>query len=97
MPTYDYQCPSCGEQFESLESTDADRISCKLCGAEGATRTITGFGIVSRQMTRGQQRRNEDKRGTGRDGARERFQRNLDRARAQAPPLPGAAKKKPPA
>ncbi len=86
MPNYDYECGACGERFESFETADATVIECRICGAPGAERKITGFGLLSRQPTTNQQRRMETKRGTDRGGARERFQRSLDRGRAKGKP-----------
>ncbi|TGN18215.1 zinc ribbon domain-containing protein [Leptospira idonii] len=49
MATYDYNCKSCGKQFEYVQSMKDDPITkCILCGTEGsAERMITGTaGII---------------------------------------------------
>ena len=43
MPTYEYGCNSCGEQFEVFQSITAEPISiCQKCGEPTAQRLISG-------------------------------------------------------
>ncbi len=45
MPTYDYECSDCGDQFEFFQSMTADPLTrCELCGAEGGVRRLIGAG-----------------------------------------------------
>ena len=45
MPTYDYECSDCGDQFEFFQSmTAAPLTRCELCGAEGGVRRLIGAG-----------------------------------------------------
>lgn len=84
---YEFECGACGERFEELSAAGTDSATCRACGAAGATRLMSSFGL-SRQPTANQQRRMEDKRGTNRDGARQRFQTGLDKRRARKPGSP---------
>ena len=44
MPTYDYQCSSCGYRFEKLQSIKDDPLSlCPEC--EGPVRRLIGAGV----------------------------------------------------
>jgi len=47
MPTYEYECGTCGHRFEQFQSmTDAPLRKCPKCGA-GVRRLIgTGSGII---------------------------------------------------
>lgn len=47
MPTYEYECPSCGNQFEAFQSMkDAPLSSCPQCGG-GVQRIVSGgAGII---------------------------------------------------
>lgn len=85
MPIYEFECDACGARFEDLVAAGTELATCRGCGAEGARRRLSSFG-TTRQMTPNQRRRLEDKRGTNRDGARQRFKQSLDRARAKRPP-----------
>lgn len=87
MPIYEFECDACGARFEALVSAGTEAEACRECGAEGARRRMSSFG-TSRQLTAGQRRRLEDKRGTNRDGARQRFKQSLARARDR-PKRPG--------
>jgi putative FmdB family regulatory protein len=84
MPIYEFECGECGERFEELVAAGTDRSSCPACGAAGATRRYSSFGL-SRQPTPNQKRRMEDRRGTDRGGARERFKQSLARHRERKP------------
>ena len=80
MPIYEFECAECGERFEELSAAGTESATCPTCGAEGAERRLSSFGL-GRMPTPNQRRRMEDKRGTSRDGARQRFKQNLSRAR----------------
>lgn len=80
VPIYEFECDACGARFEALVDAGAEAETCRECGAEGARRRFSSF-ATSRQLTANQRRRLEDKRGTGRDGARQRFEQSLSRAR----------------
>ena len=79
---YEFECGECGERFEELLPVGTESATCPACGAEGAERKLSSFGM-SRQPTGNQRRRMEDKRGTNRDGARQRFKSNLSKARGK--------------
>jgi putative FmdB family regulatory protein len=83
VPIYEFECGECGDRFEEMASVGTERATCPRCGADGAERRYSVFGVTTRQMTARQKRRAEDRRGTDRGGARERFQKGLDRARAK--------------
>lgn len=83
VPIYEFECDACGARFEDLVSAGTETATCRECGAEDARRRLSSFGVSS-QMTPNQRRRMEDKRGTNRDGARQRFKRNLGQARERA-------------
>ena len=80
VPIYEFECDACGARFEALVAAGTDTEACRECGAQGARRRMSSFG-TSRQLTAGQRRRLEDKRGTDRDGARQRFKQSLARGR----------------
>ena len=80
MPIYEFQCGSCGHRFEELVGshigTETDDVTCPECGSAEVERLIsTSYSPIHRQMTASQRRRLEDKRGTDRGGAKERFRR----------------------
>jgi putative FmdB family regulatory protein len=80
VPIYEFECGSCGARFERLVEGGAETAECPECGEGRGERRLSQFG-VSRQLTPGQRRRLEDKRGIDRGGARARWQQRLDRAR----------------
>ena len=90
MPVYEFVCESCGHPFEELVGTHvglrvAD-VRCPACGAAEVERRISSsYAPMHRQMTPAQKRRLEDKRGTDRGGAKDRFrqQRAAERATAR--------------
>ncbi len=80
MPIYEFSCESCGHRFEELTGShvgkDETDVKCPECGSERVKRLIsTSYAPLHRQMTPGQKRRSEEKRGTGRGGAKERFRK----------------------
>lgn len=48
MPTYDYACPKCGNEFEFFQSmSDAPLTKCPKCKKAGVKRLLgTGAGLV---------------------------------------------------
>ena len=84
MPIYEFECGECDERFEELVAAGTERADCPSCGAAGARRRLSTFGL-SRQPTAAQKRRMEDRRGIDRDGARRRFKRDLARNRERKP------------
>jgi putative FmdB family regulatory protein len=85
VPIYEFECGRCGERFEELVPAGTSSRACPACGAPGAEHRLSGFG-TTRQPTAAQKRRKEDRRGIDRGGARERFQRRLDRSRERRRP-----------
>ncbi len=80
MPIYEFDCESCGERFEELVGShvglDAADVVCPQCGSNQVERRIsTSYSSLPHQLTSNQKRRLEEKRGTGRGGAKERFKR----------------------
>lgn len=78
MPIYEFDCQSCGHRFEELVGShvgvEAAEVACPECGSTEVERLLSSsYTPLQRQMTPNQRRRAEDKRGTDRGGARERF------------------------
>ena len=76
MPLYEFKCRSCHHRFEELvghHAADADKVKCPECGAEKPQRLISSYNPIERQLTAKQKRSMEDKRGTNRGGAKQRF------------------------
>jgi putative FmdB family regulatory protein len=89
MPVYEFSCAACGKEFEELVGshvgTEESDVRCPECGSERLERSATsGYAPVTRQLTPNQRRRLEDKRGTGRDGAKERFKQQRSQERRAA-------------
>jgi putative FmdB family regulatory protein len=89
VPIYEFECRSCGERFEELVGSHVGRetteVACPKCGSKEVDRLISGsYAPINRQMTPAQRRRLEDKRGTDRGGAKERFARQRQAERAAA-------------
>lgn len=87
MPIYEFSCAGCGKEFEELVGSHVGKqetdVRCPECGSEKLERkTTSGYAPVARQMTPNQRRRLEDKRGTGRGGAKERFKQQRANERA---------------
>ena len=88
MPIYEFECRDCGHRFEELVGshvgTEADDVVCPECGSAGVERLLsTSYSPIHRQLTPNQRRRLEDKRGTDRGGAKERFKRQRAAERAR--------------
>ena len=90
MALYEFACRSCGHRFEELVGShvglDESDVRCPECGAEDPERLLSNsYAPLQHTMTANQKRRSEDKRGTDRGGAMERFrkQRAAERARAK--------------
>ena len=88
VPIYEFVCGSCGHRFEELVGShvgrEADSVTCPECGAAEVERQVaSSYAPLHRRLTPNQKRRLEDKRGTDRGGARERFgrQRAAERRR----------------
>lgn len=80
VPIYEFECRSCGCRFEELVGSHVGReaadVRCPECGSAEAERLISkSYAPIHRQMTPNQKRRLEEKRGTERGGAKERFKR----------------------
>ncbi len=78
MPIHEYACQSCGHRFEELVGShvgvEAAEVACPDCGSAKTERLLpTSYAPLHRQLTPNQRRRLEDKRGTDRGGAKERF------------------------
>jgi putative FmdB family regulatory protein len=78
VPIYEFECHSCGQRFEELVGSNVGQqaadVRCPECGSAEPERLITSsYAPIHRQMTPAQRRRLEDKRGTDRGGAGERF------------------------
>jgi putative FmdB family regulatory protein len=78
VPIYEFTCQSCGHRFEELVGShvglEAGDVACPDCSSAEVERQVsTSYAPLQHQMTPNQRRRLEDKRGTNRDGAKERF------------------------
>jgi putative FmdB family regulatory protein len=87
VPIYEFACRSCGHRFEELVGShvgvEAADVGCPECGSAKVGRLLTtSYAPVQHQMTPNQRRRLEDKRGTDRGGAKERFKRQRAGERA---------------
>jgi putative FmdB family regulatory protein len=90
VPIYEFVCESCGRRFEELVGSHvglrAADVRCPECDSiEIERRFSSSYAPVHRQLTPAQKRRLEDKRGTDRGGAKERFkqQRAAERTAAR--------------
>ena len=46
MPTYEYRCTQCGEQFERQENVkehEAHQVRCPKCGSEQVNQVLSAF------------------------------------------------------
>ena len=76
MPMYEFACPRCGHRFERLAGAGTEHEPCPECDAEDAARVLSTFAPPARLVkSPGTARRMEDKRGTNRGGAMERFRK----------------------
>ena len=80
MPIYEFECRSCGHRFEELVGShvgvETGDVLCPECGSAEPERLLSdSYTPIHRRLTPNQRRRLEDKRGTNRDGAKERFRR----------------------
>jgi putative FmdB family regulatory protein len=78
VPIYEFDCQSCGHRFEELVGShvgvETAEVACPECGSTEIERLLSSsYAPLQRQMTPNQRRRADDKRGTGRGGAKERF------------------------
>jgi putative FmdB family regulatory protein len=78
MPIFEFHCTQCDARFEELVGSHVGKgvedVRCPECGAAEVEReTASEFASTHRQLTPNQKRRLEDKRGTDRGGAMERF------------------------
>lgn len=48
MPTYDYKCHTCGDEFETFQSIKDDALKVCTCGKKGKVERMigTGAGII---------------------------------------------------
>jgi putative FmdB family regulatory protein len=78
VPIYEFACQSCGRRFEELVGShvgvETAEVACPECGSTKIERLLSSsYAPLQRQMTPNQRRRADDKRGTDRGGAKERF------------------------
>jgi putative FmdB family regulatory protein len=87
VPIYEFVCESCGHRFEELVGATGGiqvaEVRCPECASGEVERQVsTSYAPVHRQLTPNQKRRLEDKRGTDRGGAKQRFARQRDAERS---------------
>jgi len=47
MPTYDYRCPKCGNEFEAFQLITAlSHANCPICGEPAKRMISTGIGVI---------------------------------------------------
>jgi putative FmdB family regulatory protein len=76
MPIHEFECLKCGNHFEELigsHELESAELKCPECGGTDLKRLISSHSPIQRQLTPNQKRRLEDKRGTSRGGAKQRF------------------------
>jgi putative FmdB family regulatory protein len=90
VPIYEFLCESCGHRFEELVGATGGiqvaEVTCPECGSAKVERQASSsYAPLHRQLTPTQKRRLEDKRGTDRGGAKQRFkqQRAAERSAAK--------------
>ena len=82
---YEFVCPDCGHRFERLADAGTRRAACPQCDSEDAERVLSSIAPPSRvAISPGTARRMEDKRGTDRGGAMERFRKQRAKERRDA-------------
>ena len=89
MPIYEFRCEACDHRFEELVGSHVgvgeEDVRCPECGSDRVERQISSsYAPIHRQMTPNQRRRLEQKRGTDRGGAKERFKQQRAGERAAA-------------
>ncbi len=50
MPTYDYRCQGCGEEFSlvmSISEHDRKRVSCPQCKGRKVEQLVSGFTTIT--------------------------------------------------
>jgi len=79
VPVHEFACRECGHRFEELIGShvgvEPGGVRCPECGADEPQRLISPPSPPQRRLTVNQRRRLEDKRGTDRGGAMERFRK----------------------
>jgi putative FmdB family regulatory protein len=43
MPIYEFNCTSCGHDFETLVFSASEAINCPACGSQEARKLMSGF------------------------------------------------------
>jgi putative FmdB family regulatory protein len=91
MPVFEFRCRACDASFEELVGSHVGKaiedVRCPDCGSADLERlTASGFAPIHRQATPNQRRRLEDKRGTDRGGAKQRFKRQRAAEKRRARP-----------
>ena len=85
MPIYEFVCSECGERFERLVDAGTERESCPQCGFAEAERVFSAIAAPAKlAVSSGTARKMEDKRGTGRGGAMDRFRKQRAREKKRA-------------
>jgi putative FmdB family regulatory protein len=79
MPIYDFECASCGEQFEELVRAD-EPPTCPACGADGARRLFSPISPPVKTGLRGAAARKSD---AARKSREERRQEGFAKQREQ--------------
>ncbi len=69
MPIYEFECERCGERFEELVLTAAERPACPACGSDRARRRLSAVSPPGRQP-RGAGVRSDESRRREREAAR---------------------------
>jgi putative FmdB family regulatory protein len=80
VPIYEFECNSCGHRFEELVGShvglEVEDVRCPECAEGDVERLVSStYAPIQRQLTPGQKRRLEGRRGIDRGGAKERFKR----------------------
>jgi putative FmdB family regulatory protein len=84
MPIYEFVCAECSERFERLVDAGTERESCPQCGAE-AERVFSAIAAPAKlAVSSGTARKMEDKRGTDRGGAMDRFRKQRGKEKKRA-------------
>jgi putative FmdB family regulatory protein len=86
---YEFACRACGHRFEELVGAhvgvEESDVRCPECGAADPERLLsTSYAPLQHTLTDNQKRRSENKRGTDRGGAMERFKKQRAAERASA-------------